>query len=283
MDWSAAGGRLVSPPFAPLAPALSRLDANRWPTHEEITALAAHVVTSRGKPVRFVMPREHTDRERGYYEEHIAATGEIETRPENWHDLFNALVWIAFPRAKAAINTQHAAILEERGESEAKRRSPERDALTVFDEGGVVVASSSPGIFRLIADFEWKELFWRRRAELESTTRFLAFGHALHEKFLDPFIGMVAKTSFFPVEAGFTTLGAAEQVARADEFLARHFSDRANFASAKAMAPMPVLGVPGWHPSTSLESFYDDPVHFRKQRPKDVSALSPQRSDKIRR
>ena len=46
-----------------------------------------------------------------------------------------------FPRAKAAINAQHAAILEEGGEAEARHRSPARDALTVFDEGGVIVAT----------------------------------------------------------------------------------------------------------------------------------------------
>src|SRR5262249_48375028 len=212
-----------------------------WPTHEEITALASKVVTSRGMPLRFVPPRGHTDRERRYYELHIAETGEVETRSGNWHDLFNALAWIAFPRAKAAITAQHAAILEERGEAEAKRRSPERDALTVFDEGGVVVASSSPEMFRLIVDFEWKELFWRRRAELEATTRFLAFGHALHEKFLDPFIGMVAKTVFMPVDAEFVSLAEEAKTKRVDEFLALHFSDRANFANAKSMAPMPVL------------------------------------------
>ncbi len=268
MDWPDARRQLALPPFAPLAPALSRLDPNRWPTHEEITAIASHVVTSRAKPVRFVMPREHTDRERRYYEQRIADSGEIETRACNWHDLFNALVWIAFPRAKAAINAQHAAMLEERGEAESKRRSPERDALTVFDEGGVVVASSSRDVFRLIVDFEWKELFWHRRPGLDATTRFFAFGHALHEKFLDPFIGMVAKTVFMPVDADFASLDANEQVRRADEFLAAHFSNRANFSSAKSMAPMPVLGIPGWHRSTSLESFYDDPVHFRKQKPK---------------
>ena len=267
MDWPEARGQLALPPFAPLAPALSRLDPNRWPTHEEITAIASHVVTSRGKAVRFVMPREHTDRERRYYELRIADSGEIETRPHNWHDLFNALVWIAYPRAKAAINAQHAAMLEERGEAETKRRSPERDALTVFDEGGVVVASSSQDVFRLIVDFEWKELFWHRRPGLDATTRFFAFGHALHEKFLDPFIGMVAKTVFMPVDGHLASQDAAAQLARADEFLAAHFADRANFTSAKAMAPMPVLGVPGWHPSTSDESFYDDSAHFRKQSP----------------
>jgi len=267
VDWTAARQALRSPPFASLAGALSRLDADRWPTHGSLTSIASGVRTSRGMPVRFVPPRGNGDGERRYYELRIAETGEVETRPANWHDLFNALSWIAFPRAKAAINAQHAAILEERGEAEALRRGPERDALTVFDEGGVVVCSSSPEAFRRIVDFEWKELFWRRRAELQATTRFLAFGHALHEKFLDPFIGMVAKTVFMPVDAGFAALEVRAQVARADEFLAHHFRDRANFAKAKLMAPMPVLGIPGWHPSTSEESFYDDAVHFRKQGP----------------
>jgi Protein of unknown function (DUF3025) len=271
VDWPAACERLQSPPFASLEDSLGRLDRHRWPTHEDLTALASQVVTSRGMPVRFVNPREHTDRERRYYELRIAATGEIETRAQNWHDLFNALAWISFPGAKAAINAQHAAILEERGEMEARRRSPERDALTVFDEGGIVVASSSPAVFQRIVDFEWKELFWHRREELLATTRFLAFGHSLHEKALDPFIGMIAKTVFFPVDGPFLSLATVDQVNRADAHVARHFSERANFPRARSMAPMPVLGIPGWHPSTSTQSFYDDPVHFRKQRPRRIT------------
>jgi hypothetical protein len=31
------------------------------------------------------------------------------------------------------------------------------------------------------------------------------------------------------------------------------------------MAPMPVLGVPGWYPGTARESFYDDDDHFRSK------------------
>jgi len=233
---------------------LARLPADRWPTHAELTALAGGVTTSRGRALRFIAPREHTDRERRYYELHIAETGEVETRPGNWHDLFNALVWIMFPRAKATINAQHAAILEEGGEAEAKHRSPARDALTVFDEGGVIVAAGDPALTQLIVDFEWKELFWRRRAQLESGVRFFAFGHALYEKGLDPYIGMVAKTVFVDFTA---------DPAEADRLLAAHFSDRSRFPSPKSMAPMPVLGVPGWHPDTSSESFYDDAKHFR--------------------
>src|ERR1700694_1221533 len=193
MEWPSARDELRLPIFAPLRAAIDRLAAERWPTHADLSAAADGVTTSRGRPLHFLAPRDHTDRERRYYELHIAQTGEVETRNANWHDLFNALVWIAFPRAKAAINAQHAAILEERGEEEAKRRGPERDALTLFDEGGVVVASSSPQLMRLIVDFEWKELFWNRRAALADGVRFLGFGHAMFEQALDPYLGMVAK------------------------------------------------------------------------------------------
>lgn len=243
---------LAAPIFEPLRPLLARLPADRWPTHEELTALAAGARTARGKALRFVPPGAAQEGERRYYELHIDETGEVPTRAGNWHDLFNALVWITFPRAKAAINEQHARILEERGAAEARRRSPERDALTLFDEGGVVVASSAPHLLQLIRDFQWKELFWSRREELQRTTRFCVFGHACYEQALEPYIGMVAKAVFLPDGP-------------IDELLAAHFSDRRNFASPKAMPPMPVLGVPGWHPRTAEERFYDDASYFRSR------------------
>ena len=257
MHWTEAQARLATPIYAPLRGTLGRLPATHWPDHAALTEAAHGIVTSRGQPLRFVPPRGHTDRERRYYELHIADTGAVETRPENWHDLFNALAWIAFPKTKATINAQHAAILEERGEAEARRRSPERDALTLFDEGGVIVASASRELTDLIVDFRWKELFWQRRPELEAKMRFLAFGHALHEKALDPHLGMVAKTVFVALGEGFD----------ADALAAAHFASRANFASPKSMAPMPAMGVPGWHPHTDRESFYDDASHFRGKTP----------------
>ncbi len=265
MDWAGARERLRGPAFAPVAPVVAKLDGERWPTREELTALAEGIVNSRAIPIRFVAPRERTEKGRSNYERRIAESGEIETRAENWHDLFNAFAWIAFPKAKAAINAQHAAILAEGGEAEARRRSPARDALSLFDEGGVVVASSSPALLRLIVDFEWKELFWRRREELAAKVRFLAFGHALLEQALDPYLGMVAKTVFVPVDDFFAMLPPEAQGARADALLAAHFAHRSRFASPKAMAPLPVLGIPGWHPGTGHESFYDDTDHFRKK------------------
>jgi len=260
MDWPEARERLAAPIFAPFADAIGKLPRDRWPTHGDLTQAAANIVTAHGRPLRFAAPRANGDRDRRSYELRIAETGEVETRTQNWHDLFNALVWIAFPGAKAAINAQHAAILAERGAAEARARGPERDALTLFDEGGVAVSSADPALTKLIVDFEWKELFWRRRAQVAAKMRFVAFGHALLEKALSPHLGIVAKTIFLPMDPLPEEAGLGRAI---DARLAAHFADRGLFASPRAMAPMPVLGVPGWHPDTARESFYDDRDHFR--------------------
>jgi hypothetical protein len=260
MNWAEARERLQAPFFVPLRPSLSRLPPDRWPTHDDLNALASGIVTSRDRPLRFIPPRDATGRERRSYELHIAGTGEVETRRENWHDLFNALVWLAFPRAKAAMNAQHVAILEEGGEAEARRRGPARDAITLFDEGGVAVISSDAAVFERIRAFEWKPLFWQERAALVRSTRFVAFGHALLEMLLEPHLGIVAKTVFLSTPA----LPSEDDLAgNVDRGLADYFSDRSRFASPKRMAPMPVLGIPAWHPRTAEESFYDDRDHFR--------------------
>lgn len=257
--------RLSGPIFDVVRPFLERLPKDRWPSHDELTALTDGVTTSRGKAVRFVPPREATANDRRHYELRIAETGEVETRPENWHDLFNALQWAAFPKAKARINAQHVTILERGGEQEARHRSPARDALTLFDEGGVIVAASEPELFRLIDAFDWKTLFWQRRADVLEHMRFIPFGHAFHEQALEPYIGMVAKTVFVPVGDSFFMLAPDAQREEADRRVAAHFEDVARFPSPKSMAPLPALGVPGWHPDTASEAFYDRADYFRSR------------------
>ena len=275
MQWPEARERLQQAPFTTLHGAIERLPADRWPSHDDLCAAAQGIRVTSGAPLAFVPPRTAADSARRYYELHIAQTGEVETRPRNWHDLFNALAWITFPRAKARINAQHVALLEAGGVREARHRTPPRDALTLFDEGGVAVASSSLELLRLIVEFRWKELFWTRREELSRRVQFVAFGHGLYEQSLAPYLGMVAKTVFLPVDAGFASLPASERIARVGAMLDGHFADPARFASPKLMAPMPVLGIPGWHPGTACEEFYDDPVHFRASRPRPLQTVHP--------
>ena len=267
MEWSEAHARLGAPIFAPLHHALSRLPAARWPELDELTALAEEVRTASGQPVRFVAPGK-IEAGRLFYERHIAATGEVPSRPRNWHDLFNALCWIAWPLSKARINAQHVALLEERGEAELRQRGPERDSLTLLDEGGVIVAASDPALLQLIRDFRWKDLFWERRREAEARLRFFVFGHGCYEQSLEPYLGMVAKTVFVPVDELFHLLPIEVQVPRVDALAAAFFASRIRFSSPKSLAPMPILGVPGWHFAEQDEAFYDDPQHFRsKPRP----------------
>ncbi|MGE0355627.1 MAG: DUF3025 domain-containing protein [Burkholderiales bacterium] len=263
MDWAQAQSRLRDPLYAPLAPSLARLGGGEWPALEALNALAAGIANASGTQIRFVPAREPGGKGLPHYESRVAVSGEVETRDRNWHDLFNALAWIAFPKAKAAINAQHAAMLAEGGAAEARHRSPPRDALSLFDEGGIAIASSSPALLGLVLDFEWKELFWRRRGELAAKARFVAFGHGLFEQALEPFVGLVAKSVFVPVDDFFAMLPPEAQVARVDELLAAHFAHRPRFPSPRAMAPVPVLGIPGWHPGGEHESFYDDARHFR--------------------
>ena len=137
-------------------------------------------------------------RRRALEEKHEARTflaGELQVRDRSWHDLFNLLVWLAFPRAKAALNARHYAALVAQRAAGAANRGPAQDALTLFDEGGVIVASCDDQLLSMLSEFRWKELFWHRRYEARSRMRFMLFGHALYEKALRPFLGITGAAS----------------------------------------------------------------------------------------
>lgn len=184
------------------------------------------------------------------YETQIARSGEIPTR-ENWHDLLNALQWLAFPRTKAVINAQHVRRLE--GSGLNGKRSVERDVLTMFDESGIIVASSDTSLLQLIRDFQWRELFVTRRAEVKKNMRFALIGHGLLEKSLTPFIGITAKAMLLPI--------AADQ--HPDEAAAQWLSTDTNLAHARTLAPLPLLGIPGWDARNEDDSFYNNTAYFR--------------------
>ncbi len=61
----------------------------------------------------------------------------------------------------------------------------------------------------------------------------------MYEQALIPYIGMVAKTVFVPVNDLFFMLPLETQMAQADTLLAAHFANRTRYASPKMMAPMP--------------------------------------------
>jgi hypothetical protein len=254
---------LASPLFATLAPLIERLPEDHFPTLAELNRLCEEreVVSGGGEPVEFV-PQEAKTGEP--YEKRVFAYGKVLTRNRNWHDLFNALVWITFPKTKAAINRHHYREMQSREGGEA--RGPVRDALTLFDESGVIVASSDAGLSGLLTGFQWKELFWTRRDEVAGAMRFHLFGHALYEKALAPYKGITGKSVIVDVSARELERPLPQQLASLDAQLARSFADMRSLASTEDYAPLPILGVPGWTADNESERYYEDTQQFRPGR-----------------
>jgi hypothetical protein len=153
--------------------ARSWLECSGWPTLERFTALVEEERRQRAPdqtPVRFVpAARQRRRAARAplelaeLYDGRIALDGDIPCLESSYHDLFNALVWAAFPRSKRALHRrQFQALQASLPPGVARlpnRRTRERDALTLFDEGGSVLLA--------VAD--------RPR----EPTRAMLFGHAL--------------------------------------------------------------------------------------------------------
>lgn len=254
---------LASPMFAALSPLIERLPEDHFPTLAELNRLCEEreVVSGGGEPVEFV-PQEAKTGEP--YEKRVFAYGKVLTRDRNWHDMFNALVWITFPRTKAEINRHHYREMQSREGGEA--RGPVRDALTLFDESGVIVASSDAGLAELLTGFQWKELFWTRREDVAGAMRFHLFGHALYEKALAPYKGITGKSVIVDVSARELERPLPQQLASLDAHLARSFAELRSLAATEDYAPLPILGVPGWTPENESERYYEDTQQFRPGR-----------------
>jgi len=237
--------RLKHPIFDPVRPWLERLASDRRPSHEALTALAAEagVRTASGMAVRFVPPSSADP----YYEVKVYESGCVATRSGNWHDLFNALAWLAFPRTKAAINELHAMQIPREG----GRRGRLRDMLTIFDEGGAIVLGADAGLESLVRGFRWRELFWDCRKRVLSHFRVVVLGHAVLEKALAPWPGIACKALFLAPESDVDAGAAA--------WLRAHATD----GTPQLLAPLPVFGYPGWLPAGEHAEFYDDPRYFR--------------------
>ncbi len=256
--------------FEPLRVHVAAALGPGWPDLAELQRLldrrAPVVRNADGRALRLVPQgrRSRTLEER--YEARVFLNGELQVREGNWHDILNVLVWLAFPRAKAALNARHHVALREQFVARARNRGPAQDALTLFDEGGIVVASADDELTGYLRDWRWKDLFWDRRARLQSRMRFYLFGHALYEKALSPFTGITARGIVLRAEPELLAAPLVEQLAAVDAGVAEYLSDTGRLTATRELAVVPVLGVPGWCAGNEREAYYDDPDYFRSAR-----------------
>jgi hypothetical protein len=232
------------------------------PDLETLNAFAAArgILTGAGVPLHFVSP---PDDDEGY-EERAWRCGEVATRADNRHDLFNALIWLSFPHCKAAMNRRHHEALSLARAARSEARGPMRDALTQFDECGVIVAGTVPELWQALCDHRWREVFVERRAELLRTTRFVVFGHASHDALAAPFVGLCGKAMFVELDAAWLDLAPAQALDQLDARLAEILAT-GSFAP-RDWQPLPLLGIPGATADNEQPEYYDDARQFRPPR-----------------
>jgi hypothetical protein len=201
------------------------------------------ITTESGKPIRFVPPSASDP----YYEVHVYETGRVQTRPDNRHDLFNALAWLSFPKTKARVNAMHAAEIPRERENGGGRRGRLRDLLTIFDEGGAIVVCGG-AVAQLVREARWRELFVERHRDF----RIVVIGHAVLEQALAPHPGITCKVVFAEPGSDLDTQAAS--------WLATEGK------SPRDLPPLPVFGYPGWFEGSGKPGFYSDERYFRPPR-----------------
>lgn len=209
-------------------------------------AAARELVNAQGLPLRFTAPdKPPAARD---YEQQILHTGCVPTRTDTWHDVMNALVWLRFPHFKAALNAAHGeAMATETGTSRGRRR----DALTMLDESGVWVMSEYASLSNMLRQRQWQTLFWTQRAAVIAQMQFVVVGHALLEKMLQPYAAITGKYLLLEADASLITVEA-----HARRVLATiHAPDQ--------LAPLPLMGIPGWDPHNAQAAYYANSAVFR--------------------
>ncbi|MEO8751423.1 MAG: DUF3025 domain-containing protein [Casimicrobiaceae bacterium] len=186
------------------------------------------------------------------YEVAVAHDGVVQIRPGDWHDAFNALVWLAFPLTKAALNARH---VHEGASATPNARSRGRDAATLLDESGLLLACRDPGLLRLLRERAWRELFDAHHDAVARAMRPFAIGHGMLVKMRAPFRAITARTLILPLDPEASST-------RVDEAAALAIG--AGELRPEMLSPLPVAALPGWDREGLGPRLFDDEAVFRR-------------------
>jgi hypothetical protein len=235
--------------FWPLARAARQLRDNAdWPTRGELEAIAAE--GARDTELAPLCFGPNVDRAAKYadgrvvldalYDARIARRGEVPTRERDWHDLFNALCFATFPRAKRALHARQYRALAERIADDARAlpstRSREQDALTLFDEGGMALAADARAASVLASCDVHTLPEALARFEREGHARLVPFGHALFEHLVEGIACPGGGTRL--LELATVPDDAAELVRAVDRELSARLADPRQFLSPAEHLPL---------------------------------------------
>ncbi|VVD75054.1 DUF3025 domain-containing protein [Pandoraea terrigena] len=230
-----------------------------WREALSAQAAAAGQVSGRGRALRFVAPADLPADTA--YEAYIAATGGVPTRA-NLHDFFNALIWLTYPRGKAALNARQADAIAADGVQAT--RGAARDAATLFDENAVLFVCSDPTLGEALRAFDWHTLCVARRADWGRACEVQPFGHALLEKLVAPYPSVTSHAWIMDAPHAYFGWTPLARRAWLDARIAPTLASGP--LTTRAFAPLPVLGIPGWWPANDDPAYYLDSSVFRPGR-----------------
>lgn len=220
-----------------------------WPSLDELNRRMASVDPGIG----FVAQDRDLLADGLHYERRIAEQGQVATRPGNWHDLLNAQIWLSQPRIKRAINARQVADL---GIAGPGQRTRDQCALTHFDEAGVIVVLREPSLLSAWDRHDWPALFLDHGARWQDAVDLVVIGHALLEHALWPDPALVGKC--------LVVVGAQPQ--QALQHAADAIACGRTLTDPQQLRPLPLAGIPGWHPLAGDADFYRQHPCFRPVR-----------------
>lgn len=240
------------PVFAGYARHHDLLLGDAWPSPSMLDArLDAH--SAAGARLRFASQSPALLEDGLHYETRIHDAGLIATRPCNWHDLLNALVWFEHAPIKRALNLRQVQEIAQVG---PRARSRAQCALTHFDEAGAVLWLEDRRWLQAWDTHDWRAWFGRHEAFAEARIQVHVFGHALLEHALWPGHRATAKCL---VLCG----GRAEDW---QQELAHAIAAGTILNDPQELRPLPLAGLPGWCDKRDEAGFFDT-ESFRPLRP----------------
>ena len=254
----------LNPLFNDLKSLLADYNWSSWPQCEQLNQLLTNeVVNELGKQLVLVEQTDQLLSDGLYYEQRIYLEAQVPTRPRNWHDFFNAIIYMLFPRTKQQINRLHYLDI---GSDGLEGRTKRRDAPPLFDECGVIIAYCDEQLKQQLTDQQWQQAFVENRTAWGQSIDGFIIGHANYEKALDPYIGFTAKALYVKVDIDFFKLEKLAQYRYLDGYLADNLTRL--IVDNSQLYPLPILGVPHWWAANNDAEFYNNKNYFRPKRMK---------------
>ena len=251
------------------------LCADEWIEEANVVACSRCISSGGGAPLRFVahdvvLPlRSAAD-----YETRIFTQGIVSCRTEGEgaiHDLFNALVWLSLPATKTALNRLHVEGLlvgiDDVNEVQGSR-GRQRDRATLLDESGVLWISDSRACDDALRERRWLDLFVAGRERLSRSVRPVVVGHGLLQKLLRPCKALTAHCLLLDARGlvGGGSEPASIDLRSIDQLAAVALACADLHQAPRLLTPLPVMGLPGWHPDNVDPAFFYDTQVFRPPR-----------------